>query len=190
MEVIWKTNKKAKQNKTKGQWEAQWNYQKSSKLSQSLANTSPWKTLGNSICNLGECKIQMWEYNIWILPHRDFSITLLAASSCYLFGVSVWSGENCSLLNLHLPFCLRTKFCYYGNLIPLHCSLRLCPSLCMFSLLYNHDLEGQTRQPPSQTTAVPSHFHFPDGFLVIRFAKTAKGLILNGNSCWHQHYIE
>lgn len=34
-----------------------------------------------------------------------------------------------------------------------------------------------------------SHASIPHGSVVIRFVKTVKGLIVNGNSCWHQRVI-
>lgn len=104
-----------------------------------------------------------------------------------------WSGQISFLFHLHPPFCLTSNVCNSGKLIS-SLSLLLSHHYISFPLLCNHDLKGLGERHTSQTSrlcmALRSHFHFPNGFVVIRFAKTAKGLILNGNSCWHQHYIE
>lgn len=110
----------------------------------------------------------------------------------YLFGVLKWPCEICSCMNPQLPFCMRSQFCCCGNLNPFHWPELLPPSTIYVSFIIQSRckrLTKKTLQPHIQTRLC-SPFHFPDGFIVIRFAKTAKGLILNGNSCWHRHYIE
>lgn len=144
---------------------------------------------------LNKCKNKTWGQS-----HHWRHITLEDAMKYSIFCLITILQPKAICVSVYLevtikpwlPFCMRSQFCCYGNLnLSVGLSFYL-PLLYMLSFLIQSRFQGSRERHSSHTSTLgsESHFHFPNGFIVIRFARTAKGLILNGNSCWHRHYIE